>query len=293
MTDKKLAIAGTTKLLGIIGYPVEHSFSPVMHNAAISHLGLDYVYLPFPVEPHNLEEAMTGFAAIGVLGLNATIPHKQALIPLLGKIEPIAEAVGAVNTVIWQDNQWVGTNTDVEGFISPLKRYSFNWSDRTAVILGNGGAARAVVAGCHQLGVREIHVVGRDSQKLTEFRHSWLNSPLNIDVKVSSWDDLGKLLPGVDLLVNTTPLGMYPKVDNSPLSEQDIPQLPKDFIAYDLIYTPQPTLFLKQARQKGATIIDGLEMLIQQGAAGLKMWLKRDTVPVDIMTAALRQRLKV
>ncbi|MEM7556662.1 MAG: shikimate dehydrogenase [Cyanobacteria bacterium P01_A01_bin.84] len=317
--DKKQLITGTTKLLGIIGNPVEHSLSPVMQNAAISELGLDYVYLPFPVEPENLEKSIMGLATIGVVGFNATIPHKQALLPLLGKIEPLALSVGAINTVIWRNNQWVGTNTDVEGFISPLQKYDFNlrdnadeglptvganassslpypgnpWGDRTAVILGNGGAARAVVAGCHQLGIRKIHVVGRNLQKLEEFRQSWLDSPLNINVKVSSWDNLAKFIPQTNLLVNTTPLGMYPKVNDSPLSEEEISLIPKDLIAYDLIYTPKPTLFLKQAQQKGAIIIDGLEMLIQQGAAALKMWLQRETVPVDVMKSALRKRLKI
>lgn len=142
----------------------------VMHNAAIAKLGLDYVYLPFPIAPENLADAIAGFAAVGVVGFSVTIPHKQAIMPLLAEITPIAQAIGAVNTVSRQNNQWVGTNTDIEGFISPLQTtYQQDWSQKTAVILGNGGAARAVVAGCQQLGFAEIHVVGRNQQRLAEF----------------------------------------------------------------------------------------------------------------------------
>ncbi|MBH8561579.1 shikimate dehydrogenase [Nostoc sp. CENA67] len=285
-------ITGKTKLLGVIGHPVEHSLSPVMHNAAIAQLGLDYVYLPFPIEPENLEVAIAGFAAVGVVGFSVTIPHKQAIMPLLSEITPIAQAIGAVNTVSRQNHQWVGTNTDIEGFIAPLQTtYHQDWSQKAAVILGNGGAARAVVAGCHQLGFAEIHVVGRNLQKLEEFRRSWDNSPIAVNLQVHTWDKLAKLIPQANLLVNTTPIGMYPKVDESPLSAESIKNLPDGAIAYDLIYIPKPTQFLQLAQKQGAIAIDGLEMLVQQGVAALKIWLQQETVPQDVMRQALLNHL--
>ncbi|MBD2343667.1 shikimate dehydrogenase [Anabaena subtropica] len=285
-------ITGKTKLLGVIGHPVEHSLSPVMHNAAIAELGLDYVYLPFPIEPENLEAAIALLANIGVVGFSVTIPHKQAIIPLLSAISPVAQAIGAVNTVTRKDNQWVGTNTDIEGFISPLQTiYKQDWSQKTAVILGNGGAARAVVAGCHQLGFAEIHVVGRNVQRLEEFRRSWENSPIAENLQVHIWDNLAKLIPQADLLVNTTPIGMYPQVNESPLSADELANLQAGAIAYDLIYIPQPTQFLQKAQQQGAIAIDGLEMLVQQGVAALKIWLQQDHIPVDVMRQALQQHL--
>ncbi|MBD2440382.1 shikimate dehydrogenase [Nostoc sp. FACHB-110] len=285
-------ITGTTKLLGVIGHPVEHSLSPIMHNAAIAQLGLDYAYLPFPIAPENLQVALAGFVALGVTGFSVTIPHKQAIIPLLSEITPLAEAIGAVNTVTRQNHQWVGTNTDIVGFISPLQTtYHQDWGQKVAVILGNGGAARAVVAGCHQLGFAEIHVVGRNQQRLTQFRDSWEHSPLADNLQVHTWDKLAKLIPQANLLVNTTPIGMYPKVDDSPLSAAEMAGLPKGAIAYDLIYIPQPTQFLKQAITQGAIAIDGLEMLVQQGAAALKIWLQQENVPVDVMRQALRHHL--
>ncbi|MEH2111649.1 shikimate dehydrogenase [Nostoc sp.] len=290
MTKK---ITGKTKLIGVIGHPVEHSLSPVMHNAAIAQLGLDYIYLPFPIEPQNLEVAIAGFAAVGVAGFNVTIPHKQAIIPLLSEITPLAQTIGAVNTVSRQNNQWVGTNTDIEGFITPLQTtYKQDWSQKVAVILGNGGAARAVVAGCIQLGFAQIHVVGRNLQKLEEFRNSWSNSSLAEKFQVHQWEELPKLIPQANLLVNTTPIGMYPKVDESPLSVEEIANLPTGAIAYDLIYIPKPTQFLQQAQKQGAIAIDGLEMLVQQGVAALKIWLQQETLPVvEVMRQALQNHL--
>ncbi|MEO1375471.1 MAG: shikimate dehydrogenase [Cyanobacteria bacterium J06635_10] len=284
-------ITGTTKLLGVIGHPVEHSLSPLMHNAALAKLGLNYVYLPFPIEPQNLAKALDGFAAIGVVGFNATIPHKQVIIPLLSQIEPIAQAVGAVNTVIRQDDRWIGTNTDVEGFIAPLRSRGEDWSQIAAVVLGNGGAARAVVAGCAQLGCASIHVVGRNLQKLSEFRDSWKDSPWQVNLQIHQWDSLPQIIKNANLLINTTPIGMYPNLENSPLDRELFAHLPKGAIAYDLIYTPSPTKFLQYAAAYDATAIDGLEMLVQQGAAALKIWLQRESVPVDVMRQTLQQQL--
>lgn len=286
-------ITGTTKLLGVIGHPIKHSLSPVMHNAAIFSLDLDYVYLPFPVEPENLETVIAGFAAIGVVGFNITIPHKQAILPLLSEILPDAQAVGAVNTV-WRtdDCRWVGTNTDVEGFLAPLRTYNRDWSQTVAVILGNGGAARAVVAGCAQLGCAEIHVVGRNQLKLKEFLNTWVDSPIAVNLHIHSWEELPDLIAHTDLLVNTTPIGMHPHVEHSPLSVDEMAQLPAEAIAYDLIYTPNPTQFLQQAHIQGAIAIDGLEMLVQQGASALRLWLHRQEVPVEVMRQAARQHLE-
>ncbi|MEH2270881.1 MAG: shikimate dehydrogenase [Nostoc sp.] len=285
-------ITGKTKLLGVIGHPVEHSLSPVMHNAAIAQLGLDYIYLPFPIEPQNLEVAIAGFAAVGVVGFSVTIPHKQAIIPLLSEITPLAQTIGAVNTVSRQNHKWVGTNTDIEGFIAPLQTtYKQDWSQKVAVILGNGGAARAVVAGCIQLGFAQIHVIGRNMQRLQEFRNSWNNSSLVEKFQVHQWEELPKLIPQANLLVNTTPIGMYPKVDESPLSVEEIANLPTGAIAYDLIYIPKPTQFLELAEKQGAIAIDGLEMLVQQGVAALKIWLQQEIVPVEVMRQALQNHL--
>ncbi|NEO72537.1 shikimate dehydrogenase [Moorena sp. SIO3H5] len=283
-------ITGTTKLLGVIGDPVEHSLSPLMHNRAIASLDLDYVYLALPVKSADLKNAIAGFEAIGLVGFSITIPHKQTIIPLLSEISTVAQGVGAVNTVYRTDQGWIGTNTDIEGFISPLQGYNRDWSQTTVVILGCGGAARAVVVGCAELGCTEIHVLGRNQEKLGKFQDSWINSDLAITIHTHPWEQLPELLAQANLLVNATPVGMYPKVEQSPVDQLAMARLPENAIAYDLIYTPNPTQFLRQAKEQGAIAIDGLEMLVQQGAAAFKMWLGQ-TPPVEIMRHALQEKL--
>ncbi len=259
-----------------------------MHNAAIAHLGVDYVYLPLPVKPEDLGVAIAGFAAIGLEGFSITIPHKQAIMPLLSEMTEIATAIGAVNTVYRTAQGWGGTNTDVVGFVAPLRSQS--WQGATALVLGNGGAARAVVVGCAQLGFAQIQVVGRDPDKLQAFSQSWSQAPFPIPLTVHSWEDLPLLLPQANLLVNTTPVGMAPKGDRAPLSLGEMERLPEDAIAYDLIYTPRPTLFLQQAQQLRLGAIDGVEMLVQQGAEALAQWLQQP-VPVEVMRTALLNHL--
>ncbi|NES42560.1 shikimate dehydrogenase [Moorena sp. SIO2C4] len=285
-----LQITGTTKLLGVIGDPVEHSLSPLMHNRAIASLGVDYVYLPLPVKSADLKNAIAGFEAIGLVGFSITIPHKQTIIPLLSEISTVAQGVGAVNTVYRTDQGWIGTNTDIEGFITPLQGYNRDWTQTTVVILGCGGAARAVVVGCAQLGCTEIHVLGRNQEKLGKFQDSWINSDLAITIHTHAWEQLPELIGQANLLVNATPVGMYPNIEQSPVDQLAMARLPENAIAYDLIYTPNPTQFLLQAKERGAIAIDGLEMLVQQGAAAFKIWLGQ-TPPVDIMRHALQEKL--
>lgn len=275
-------IKGTTKLLGVIGYPIVHSLSPVMHNAAIEHLGADYVYVPFSVKPEDLTAALRGFEVLDVQGFSVTIPHKQAIMPLLTEITPEAKLSGAVNAVSRTENGWRGTNYDSFGFVAPLMGMKKDWENIAPMILGNGGAARSVVVGCQSLGCREVHVFGRNPQKLADFAESWKDTPLHDVVKVHAWDELEGMISGTSLVVNATPMGMYPKGDQQPVTDEVIGRIQPGTVVYDLIYTPRPTLFMKKAREKGAITVDGLEMLVQQGAKALEIWLGRD-VPVDIM----------
>ncbi len=295
-------ITGTTRLLGVIGDPIGHSLSPVIHNAAIAHLDLDCVYVAFPVTAANLATALAGFTAIDVIGCSVTIPHKQAIIPLLSHITPLARAVGAVNTVWNTPTGWQGTNTDVAGFISPLAAIQRDWGNTTAVILGNGGAARAVVAGCHQLGCGKIQVVGRDATKLAAFRDSWQDihlavngQPATIAVNFHTylWDELATLIEVENLLlINSTPIGMHPQTEASPIGAELLRGLRSNAIVYDLIYTPSPTKFLQLAQARsGIMAIDGLEMLVQQGAAAFEIWLQQPA-PVDVMRQALLTHLQ-
>ncbi|WP_035990272.1 shikimate dehydrogenase [Leptolyngbya sp. KIOST-1] len=289
-----MPITGTTRLLGVIGDPIAHSLSPVMHNAALAELGVDAVYVAFPVAVDGLETAIAGFNVIGVQGFSVTIPHKQAIVPLLAELTPEAQAVGAVNTVWRTERGWAGTNTDVAGFMAPLRGLRDgglrDWSGRTALVLGNGGAARAVVAGCGQLGFAVVQVVGRSVQKLADFKQSWVTSPLPSALTVHSWADLPTLLPTADLIVNTTPIGMHTTAAQSPLAAEHLALAPDHAVVYDLIYTPRPTQMLSLAAQRGLNTLDGLEMLVQQGAVALELWLQQP-VPVATMRQALEDWL--
>ncbi|MDD3845040.1 MAG: shikimate dehydrogenase [Syntrophorhabdaceae bacterium] len=281
-----MMIKGTTKLLGVVGYPIGHSLSPVMHNAAIEHLKADYVYVPFSVRPEDLAAALRGFEAMGVKGFSVTIPHKQTIMPLLTEVAPEARLAGAVNAVWRTQSGWKGTNYDSFGFVAPLKAMDRDWKAVTPVILGIGGAARSVVVGCHSLGCPEVHVLGRNPDKLAAFAESWRNTPVQQVLRVHSWDELEGMIPRAGLIINATPMGMHPKVDQMPVSEEMIGKILPGTIVYDLIYAPRPTLFLDKAKRNGAIIVDGLEMLVQQGAKALEIWLDQ-AVPIDIMREAL------
>lgn len=283
-------IFGTTKILGVMGFPVSHSLSPVMHNAAIAAMGLDYVYVPLPIAVEDLPTAIAGLKAIqSVQGFNLTIPHKVEVMPLLDEVLPIAKAVGAVNTVKRVGDLWIGTNTDVAGFLNPLKQINCDWENTPALILGSGGAAKAVVAACLELGCPVIHVVGRDPKKMKKFHGAMTSQLHDYNLRVHPWTSIPHLLEIAGIVINATPIGMASD-PNTPISEAEMQILPDHAIAYDLIYTPRPTKFLQIAAARGLKAIDGLEMLINQGAIGLEFWLDQP-VPIEIMRQALLQHL--
>lgn len=269
-------ITGKTKILGIIGNPIEHSMSPIFQNAAIALLGLDYVYVPFAVKKEDLEGLFTTFKAVDVRGFNVTIPHKESVLPFLHHVSDTARKIGAVNTVWLNQGEWYGTNTDIDGFIYPLQQLNRNWSEITPLVLGYGGASRAVVVGCSELlGCPEVKIFGRNKAKLEIFRESWAKTDLKAKISVYSWDELSNFIPHSSLIVNTTPVGMSSLTDESPLTPQQSSLIKQSAIAYDLIYN-RSTLFLRQGKSQGATTIDGSEMLIKQGAIAFKIWTGKD-----------------
>ncbi len=267
-----MTISGKTRLFALLGDPVGHSLSPAMHNAAIAHLGLDCLYIAFAVKPEKLQAAVEGLQACGALGFNVTIPHKQAVIPLLDRLSEQARAIEAVNTVrIEADGTLSGTNTDVEGFVEPLKGRS--WLGATATVLGSGGAALAVIAGLQQLQFAQIQVVGRDERKLTRLRE-------RLSVSTLPWTALASALKRTDLLVNTTPIGL--DGIESPVGQLDMPPAAT---VYDLLYWPRPTRLLQLATERSLTRVDGLPMLVRQAEAALQFWTGKQ-VPAGIMASA-------
>lgn len=283
-------IGGSTKLLAVLGDPVGHSLSPVLQNAAIRKLGLDWRYMALPVSAAGLPVALEGLHALGAVGLNVTIPHKQTVMPLLHGVTPLAQRIGAVNTLVRQHHGWTGDNTDMAGFMAPLQRQGVDLRNKTALVLGGGGSARAVVAGCSALGCGRILVAGRDPQRLQRFladAQGLADHPEGVP-----WRGLDAVLNAVELVVNTTPVGMSPAGEDCPLDPGQLEHLRPHTWVYDIIYTPRPTTLLRQARIRGCGTIDGLAMLVGQGAAALRLWCGGQDVDEDTMLRAASAALE-
>lgn len=288
------AISAHTALAGVLGDPVRHSLSPAMHNAALTSLGLNWVYLALPTPAAALETVVKAMETLNCRGLNVTIPHKQAVAALCSELCPLAERLGAVNTLVPRpQGGWLGTNTDVEGFLAPLRNDGDGdapgWAGRGAVVLGCGGSARAVVAGLVALGCAPISVAARRPEAVAAFVaacRAWAPQ-----LEPLAWEHLGAALAEAALLVNTTPVGMATSgdaeaVDRCPLRPAELDALAVGCTVYDLIYTPRPTALLRAAAARQLPCLDGLEMLVQQGAASLRLWSGLETVPVAAMRDA-------
>ena len=293
------SIRGTTALVGVLGDPVHHSLSPVMQNAALQAMGLDWVFLALPAAANQLPAVVRGLEAMGCRGLNVTIPHKQAVAALCQELSPLAERLGAVNTLVpLAGGGWHGTNTDVEGFCAPLRRCGSSWSGKRAVVLGCGGSARAVVAGLVELGFSSIQLAGRRADALAAFLadcQGWAPQlqPLSWG---SEGGSLADALTQADLVVNTTPVGMASAsnpdaAEACPLNAAELSALQGGASVYDIIYTPRPTQLLQRATSRGCRSFDGLEMLVEQGAAALRLWSGLPEVPVEVMRQALLEHL--
>lgn len=283
-------IDGHTRLVGLIGYPVEHTRSPQMHNAAFEALGLNYCYVPLPVAPADVGAAIAGLAALGFVGVNVTIPHKQAVIPYLDELSAEAQAIGAVNTIVFASGRRIGYNTDGPGFLRALTDRGFSVAGKRALVLGAGGAARAVVYALAQAG-GEATVVNR-----TEARAAALAAELRryvpgpVQSGALDAEQIARLASAVDLVVNATSLGMGAHVGESPWPA-DVP-FPSAAIAYDLVYAgaagARPTAFLRQAEAVGAQTLDGSYMLVYQGALAFEKWTGQ-SAPIEVMMAALNR----
>ena len=286
-------INGDTGLVGLLGNPVRHSLSPAMHNAALQALQLNWSYLALPCASKNLKEVLQGLRAVNCRGLNVTIPHKQDVAELCQELSPLAKRLGAVNTLIPLDSGgWHGTNTDVEGFLTPLGEQS-SWQNCHGVIIGCGGSARAIAAGLQSLRLASITVIGRRQEALDAFIADLQSNDAPLTACLQSSPNLASLMKRADLVVNTTPVGMAKHGDAQafPLGEAIWSQLQGSAMLYDLVYTPRPTAWLRWGQSRGHRCIDGLEMLVQQGAASLRLWSDRNDVPVETMRRAAEAAL--
>ena len=280
-------VTGKTKNLAVIGNPIAHSLSPMIQNAALQKAGLDFAYIAIPVKEAELPIAVEGFRAMNFRGFNVTIPHKTAIMSHLDAIDADAQIIGAVNTVVNTDGKLTGYNTDVIGFLDGLTVKGFDVKNKNAVMLGAGGAARAIIWGLIKSGAGSLAIGVRNPQKaqpIAEYFAKYL------DVKIFDWqtEEFDSQLTSADLLINTTPLGMSPAVDAMPPVNWN--KLKKTALVYDIIYTPQQTKFLAEAKENGHETVNGEVMLVGQGAAAFHLWTGK-APDTEVMLKALRNSL--
>jgi len=275
-------LTGRTRVCGIIGDPIEHTMSPAMHNAAFETLGLDYIYLPFRVRREELQNAIAGMRALNIVGLNVTIPHKVDVIPLLDKLDPLAEGMGAVNTIVNDNGVLTGCNTDAPGFLQTLRSKGIEPEGKKIVILGAGGAAKGIAFILAGAGAKLV-ILNRTASKAEELA-SQIAQLYGKSLKAmeSSEENLKEALDGADVLVNTTSVGMVPDVGQTPVPAG---LLEPGMTVFDIVYNPWETRLLREAKAAGARTIDGLDMLVWQGALAFEKWTGQEA-PFEIMKQA-------
>ncbi len=279
-------ITGKTNVVGIIGDPVEHSMSPLMHNAAFRYLNLDYIYVPFKVSSNELKNAIDGAKALNIRGLNVTIPHKTDVIKYLDALDKSAELIGAVNTIKFDGDHAKGYNTDGIGSVKAIEEL-ISVKNKKVIILGAGGAARAVSFQILIDGAKTLVIANRTPENALELQKD-LTEKLNADVKcVDLEEGLKNELLDADILINTTPIGMYPHVDQKPLVKAEM--MHEDLIVNDLVYNPLKTGLLKEAEKAGAKTISGLKMLIYQGMESFRIWTDINP-PLEVFQEALDKK---
>lgn len=282
-----MIITGKTALAGVMGWPIAHSLSPRLHNHWIAHLGLDAAYVPFAVRPEGLGAAARGLEALGIKGVNVTVPHKVEIMAHLDHIDETAEAIGAVNTVILMaDGALHGTNTDAHGFSRHLVRTLPDWrrqlAGRPILVVGAGGAARAVL---HSLiGEKcEIWIVNRSTERAQALADRYVGRAA---IVLKPWEALEPAIAEAGLVINTTTMGM----SGAPSFAAQLHRLRPDAIVYDLVYNPLETELLAETRRRGAQTVDGLGMLIEQAAMSFELWFGI-APPVDDEVRALLLRV--
>ena len=276
--DKRI-ISGRTSVCGVIGDPIEHTMSPAMLNAAFAERNLDYWYIPFKVKKENLRQAIDGMRGLNIRGLNVTIPHKVAVIPFLDNLDPLAEKIGAVNTIINDGGVLTGYNTDASGFLQVLLERGIQPKGKEIVILGAGGASRAVSFALAEREARLV-VLNRRLERAEELADR-LSSAFSREIEALELveENLDVVLRSADILVNTTSIGMSPNVDESPVVST---LLRPGLAVYDIVYNPIETRLLREARSAGARTISGIDMLAWQGALAFEKWTGQ-VAPVDLM----------
>lgn len=271
--DFKKEYSTNTKIIGIIGHPIKHSFSPYLHNKAFEKSNLDYVYLPFNVPGQNLGAALKGMVALGIQGFNVTLPHKEKIIDFLSDVSEEAGVIGAVNTIVNENGILHGFNTDVHGVMETLNPYKDDIAGQEISVIGAGGAARSVIYTLiRHYKVRRINIINRTLQTAESLKDYFQSKMLFNAIKTYELlpPDLTRIFRKSKLIINSTSIGMFPEIDDSATT------IAKSFkegqIVFDVVYNPVKTRFLKLAEEQGATTLSGLTMFIEQGVKSFELW---------------------
>lgn len=283
-----MRIDGETKVVGLIGYPIGHTLSPTMHNRAFEYLDLNYIYLPFPVEENNLKGALRALPALGIVGANVTLPYKEKVLAYLDEVTEEVELTGAVNTILVKENRLIGYNTDGKGFVAFLRKGAgIDPRGKRVVIIGAGGAGRAVSIQLAKEGMERIalfDIVFDKAQDLASHIEKYISK---VKATALREEGLEKEIRGADILINATPVGIKP--DDPPPIDPKL--LHPNLLVYDLIYNPPKTRLLSEAEEIGAKTLNGMGMLLYQGALAFTIWTGKEA-PIEVMARALEEELR-
>jgi shikimate dehydrogenase len=282
-----LELSGKTKVCAVLGDPIAHSLSPTMHNAAFEALGLDFVYLAFRVQIERLEAAISGAKQLGIHGLNITMPCKEAVATYLDTVEPTARAVGAVNTVVNDNGEFVGHNTDGMGALKALEAHNAGPQGKRVLLLGAGGAGKAIAFHVAQE-ASGLDILNRSGEKASRLARA-LQERFSSKTTGSGLSPakIRRKLASADIVINATSVGMHPQADQSLV---DPNWLRPDLMVMEVVYNPLETRLVKDAKRAGAKVVDGIEMLVHQGAAAFQMWTKQPA-PVEVMRQAVLEKV--
>lgn len=282
-----IRITGGTRVCALIGYPVEHSLSPAMHNAAFKHLGLNYVYVAFNVAPERLKEAISGIRGLGICGVNVTMPHKISVIKYLDELDENAKLAGSVNTILNRDSRLIGYTTDGLGALNALKQVGSDPAEKKVVILGAGGASRSISFALANY-ARELVILNRTFERAEGLASELRRIFGSAGIRAGPLSDnvLEEELRDADIMINATSVGMRPNVNETPVRRE---LLHKNLTVFDIVYEPLETRLLREAKSVGAKTVDGLSLLVHQGALSFEIWTGVKA-PIEVMReAALRK----
>ena len=271
------------KTFAVIGDPIDHSLSPTIHNAAYRELGLECTYIAYKIPKDQLDVEIDSLKKIKISGFNVTIPHKINMLEFLDEMDENCRIIGATNTVIKEDGYLKGYNTDMDGFLEPIKNRNITIKDSNVLLLGSGGAARAIIAGMAKEKAKEVTIINRTKEHATELKEFSIN--IGLDAEVKSITEMNDLHTGYNFIINSSSLGLK---NESNIVPSEI--INEDTIVYDIVYKPVNTELIKESKKKNAQIIYGYEMLLGQAVKSFEIWTGKKA-PVSVMNNAVRSQL--